>query len=371
MPITISGNKIITRGSHSNNKILLKNGKVYMSKLETSINSEDLGGITYSELDILCRLNHPNIIHAEGLLFDRFGVILPMGQVVTKSDFSSNPFKYLRSLLLALNYLHENGILYLDLHIGRLVEIDGEIVLTGFTLSKQDKYSSNDGELYPFTSPPEQEVSYVTDVWSIGILILRYFDSTVESLESQTLKLLTQVLLNPDHTKRPTCRQLLGSRFFNEYPKISIYVPDVYDVSPEDSIIGQLKDLERYVKETIPNEDVEILFLSLDIYYRYAGWEGGKDVDTDVMLTCVNMALATITSRVLTTSEYQLQVLSRLNGSINTNVLYRNAETLNDLNELYKIFFENPLELSHFVSKEDLVIEKPRITIEEFLTNIS
>lgn len=348
----VEGGRLVTRGSSDNIKRVKKNKSFYIAKM----NDQTLGGITWTELDIVTRLHHPNIIHAKSITTDPFAIIYPVGEEIV--DFRSKPFEYLRYALRALEFLHENGIVYLDMRIGRLIKVDGEVKLTGFTLSAQSPsaLSEVDRNLIP-EDPPETDLSKNSDVWGLGMMVLRYYKTdSIEDLPIKALQLLVSLMTRT--TDRPSVRKILGMRFFNESPIFSIYIPPLYQVTPKKSIRSGLLEVDKFVRDTLPDEDVQVLFLALDLYYRC----GKSDIPT-----ITSVALSTLTGKSIDHDpSNETHIITQTKGQINVDLLYRSSRDEDDLRANYKIFFDHDvLRLSH-IEPTIAFTEQPQILIRDF-----
>lgn len=392
--------EILTRGTFGNVTRVLKKSdprKVYAAK------TQELGmnGITFSELDLVRRLDHPNIIKAVDLLIpsqvclvEDFGYVMPLGQPIDALDFRTHVQSYLGDILSGLCYLHDNGILHFDIKGENIVKVDGRICLIDFTVSNQDHLvqpgSYIDKRILSFVpevSPPETfatsdmiPVSYATDIWAVGMMILRFHGLKVEEsyetwatsfdtrqvdkwVKNKPLALLTKLMMDPDPNNRPTARTLLNSRFFGSRDvKVEIYEPemDVYNVLPDMDVRELMKLQVTLLQNVIPGADVEILFLAMDLFYRYCGL-----VDNDnyryqaALVICSNMALYTITFVITNMWEYarvnfnfaisderifevEMDILSKLGGKINVNAVYRKAKSADQLAAGFGLIYFNP-----------------------------
>jgi len=108
---------------------------------------------------------------------------------------------YIAELLLALEYLHENGVVYRDIKTENiLLNADGHIVLTDFGLSKELSTSARTSTLCgtPVYLPPEmllkQEYGKAVDFWSLGILLYEMLVGDVPFYHDNVQKMFRKIV---------------------------------------------------------------------------------------------------------------------------------------------------------------------------------
>jgi serine/threonine protein kinase len=156
-------------------------------------------GIEYPlELDIMRRLDHPNLMHAEEILsvidpncqeLNGLAIIMPkaqatLGQVIPLEELAMEDRIYIMSeLLKGLAFLHSQNILHLDIKPGNIVLIGDDAKFIDFGLSlKVDKasvgeYTAHDRITLNYRPPenlipPNKVFSEKSDIWSLGIVFL-------------------------------------------------------------------------------------------------------------------------------------------------------------------------------------------------------
>jgi len=108
---------------------------------------------------------------------------------------------YIAELVLALEYLHEKGVIYRDIKTENiLLSADGHIVLTDFGLSKEMTPTSKTSTLCgtPVYLPPEmllkQEYGKAVDFWSLGILMYEMLMGDVPFYHENVQKMFRRIV---------------------------------------------------------------------------------------------------------------------------------------------------------------------------------
>lgn len=187
-------------------------GKVYAMKMLNKQSLIERGEIdhTKSERDILQNVRHPFLmgLHFSFQTPDRLYFVMDFvngGELFyhLQNDqvFDNERAKYYSAeILLALEYLHNDGIIYRDLKPENLLlDIDGHIKMTDFGLSKQGFNDSTD-RTDTFCGTPEylapevllqKEYGKAVDWWSYGSLIFEmltglppFYDEDVQKMYS-------------------------------------------------------------------------------------------------------------------------------------------------------------------------------------------
>ena len=238
-----------------------KNGQISNNE-DKPVNLIDNTDRIMNEIEIMKKLNHPNIISLIDVVENQNSIALVQelalhGTVLFSQKLSSESaiFKFFSQICDALNYLHnEIGIVHRDIKAENiLVDEFGNIKLTDFGLSKSVQKNSmlktRCGS--PLYSSPElikgQEYDEKTDVWSLGILLF-YFstgkfpfhsnnilqllsDITTEDVVfpepcelSLELKNLILKMLEKDPSKRPNIREIMEDPWYLKM-KNEIYEP--------------------------------------------------------------------------------------------------------------------------------------------------
>jgi len=108
---------------------------------------------------------------------------------------------YIAELLLALEYLHQNDVIYRDIKTENiLLSSEGHVVLTDFGLSKELSQSTRTSTLCgtPVYLPPEmllkQEYGKAVDFWSLGVLIYEMLVGDVPFYHNNVQKMFKKIV---------------------------------------------------------------------------------------------------------------------------------------------------------------------------------
>ncbi len=198
--ISIGDNRVeilkkLGEGSYGSVYLIHFNGSRKAIKVISSKSYEGIKSPT--EVDIMTRLKHPNIIRAEGIMVginDRVTMGLIMGlasgdlyHMMTQTSFGlTNRIKTLFDITNGLDFMHKNNFLHLDLKPMNVLIFEKPLTakLTDFGLAQimeNGSYTTHRAELVTITHrPPEVIPGYdiytytrATDVWSLGIIFLQ------------------------------------------------------------------------------------------------------------------------------------------------------------------------------------------------------
>ena len=189
-------------------------GYVYTIKLENGtlaaikvISSEQYGLSSVSEIDIMFRLNHPNLMHGLGLknlnieipvMFDRFvyekslGIIMPlaisnlMDYVITYHQVTSEKTKLFFDIAAGLQFLHSQYILHADIKPENILifpdnktktvrAVIGDFGQAIYADCTDSRYYNRELTTITYRAPElfmGRTYSRKTDVWAFGITIL-------------------------------------------------------------------------------------------------------------------------------------------------------------------------------------------------------
>lgn len=149
----------------------------------------------YNEIDILSQVEHPNVVSANKILFNKDDIclVMPLGQINLKNyikskfnELNDNHKTFLSdSLKRGLDYLHQNFILHLDLHADNIILYQENNVLVpkiaDFGLSKYGLGPYEKESINFKLAPPEvlltliekstPEVGPEFDNWYLGSVI--------------------------------------------------------------------------------------------------------------------------------------------------------------------------------------------------------
>lgn len=226
-----SGKKIGRGGYSSASLVKDSKGKAWAMKIPTRV--EPL------EVDILCRLEHPNLLHAHDLVYSECGVemgyILPLspGNLYTLMNKINFPLsKLMKEVGSGLEFLHSQGITHGDLRLHNILVYEDKFVVGDFGMAQY--------QVRRYLVGPEAYIAPETfmrglkgksiDVWLFGILCLEYalkkdwdlhLDDSVEEqilsnvprqlasrIKDPSLKSIVMDCLNLDPRKRPTMKEV-------------------------------------------------------------------------------------------------------------------------------------------------------------------
>jgi len=221
--------KLISRGEYGKVFRLQEGNNIFAVKDYVDLN----GCIDLIEIDIMSRLNHPNI--TSGTLLMRDGkpslkMKLADGSLDKVSQGNTDKkLKLFRDILSGVQFLHKNNILHLDLKPNNILIYDDTAKITDFGLAltfdrcaQVKRYCHKrvtDGYRAPEITGDQKVYSYskANDVWSLGIIFIdmftkgiklsdkdkEYNDNVVESalhnLEKDIIEMVKRMLdLNPN-----------------------------------------------------------------------------------------------------------------------------------------------------------------------------
>ncbi|MCO5568695.1 hypothetical protein L7F22_022394 [Adiantum nelumboides] len=169
----------------------LEDGSFFAVKIS---NTEDTSLEIQQEIDVLSKLEHPNIVRYLGSSIKDgplciFLELMQMGSLATllkkyKRLEDITVRSYTRQILLGLAYLHENKTMHRDIKCANiLVDVNGRVKLSDFGGAKQmgeSLFSSVKGTpLYmapEVLTPNGKCYSFSADIWSLGCTILEMAD---------------------------------------------------------------------------------------------------------------------------------------------------------------------------------------------------
>ena len=241
------------------------------------------------EVDIMYKINHPNVVHLYSHFEDEKYCYLVMEHIKNGNLYSymqsqknkmidaETTAKFIADLISALYYLHnmEPNIIHRDIKPENcLIAENGELKLgdfggSNYYFDNQERYTKCGTYLY---HSPEMLLwkGYDTrvDIWAIGVLIFELlngyppFQAGPGTLEDSIINLrikwpekmnliaknlISQILkLDPNH--RPTLKEIAKHKF------ISTYVPDAENKLMKPSPI---KELPFIISKSIPNENTK------------------------------------------------------------------------------------------------------------------
>jgi len=158
------------------------------------------------EVALLKNFNHPNIViyHKSVNVSDELWIIMEylhggtLSEATRVHDFSERHTAYItREILRGIHYLHELNFVHRDLKSGNvMLDINGAVKLIDFGLCASFKEGPRKRMLgSPFWISPEmikqEEHSYPTDIWSLGVLVLELYTTRPPLYESGIKCMLT------------------------------------------------------------------------------------------------------------------------------------------------------------------------------------
>jgi len=128
---------------------------------------------------------------------------------------------YIAELTLALQYLHENDVIYRDIKTENiLLSSEGHVVLTDFGLSKELSQTTRTSTLCgtPVYLPPEmllkQEYGKAIDFWSLGILLYEMLVGDVpfyhDNVQKMFRKIVQEDVVFPEAIEGTTAAELIS-----------------------------------------------------------------------------------------------------------------------------------------------------------------
>jgi len=156
----------------------------------------DEGIISPIELDIMARLQHPNVIWLEDILtganskLQGYGILMPLAEG-TLDGFGSTPscdwrvkLNWLHQVAQGLAFLHENGILHLDVKGSNVLIREGKAMIADFGLSIYVDDVRRGRTITTMRVSPDHRAPEIlfpsstylytekVDIWSLGIMAL-------------------------------------------------------------------------------------------------------------------------------------------------------------------------------------------------------
>jgi len=297
---------------------------------------EIFGLDSLNEIDILSRVNHPYIIHAAKILtshnckIDGLAIVLPLADR-TIFDIIRDPLMttesklpILYNLATALDFLHNSGILHLDIKSSNAVLQENHPYLIDFGLSMivddvvTGKYNHSVRVTIDHRAPEilagGRIYNGAVDVWAFGIMMLYvlsgrgiyYVDfATIKDKEFHDIVVATfsnpknlenlligirpkykdlcldffSKVLRIDPLQRLTSHEICQHPLFDEFRHpvtANLIVPNIpYDYAPDHRDI--LKLLIHWAKSLYNNSRAELLFLAIDLFNRMASFYKNRE----------------------------------------------------------------------------------------------
>jgi serine/threonine protein kinase len=178
---------------------------IIMGEQNGELSSDAMMGLSagnMSELSLLARLTHPNIIRMEEAMYDASQHTLEMVLELADTDLRGQIRAWWRAsntasqqqqqqqhmirvaydIFCGLNYLHQNGILHLDIKPENVLLLHGRAKLADFGLSEREDGSREEGHgkvTWQYRSPELQcklgRYDVSADIWSVGVVLMKMF----------------------------------------------------------------------------------------------------------------------------------------------------------------------------------------------------
>lgn len=157
----------------------------------TAVNTDDARMQLIEEIDVMCQLDHPNIVRLEEIYESNSVIYLVVelcrgGELFDgldkQEDFhysEENSAEILKQIISAVSYLHSQGIVHRDLKLENFLfstnSPDSKLKMIDFGLSKHFKYDDVHSEKVgtPYTVAPEVikgKYDARCDIWAIGVI---------------------------------------------------------------------------------------------------------------------------------------------------------------------------------------------------------
>ena len=389
-----------------------------------SYNTNGLDGL--EEIDILSRVHHPYIIHASKVItihncqIDGLAIVLPLAER-TLYDIIRDPYMttenklpILYKLAAAMNFMHQNGILHLDIKSSNVVLqgiTENHPYFIDFGLSmivdnaQTGKYSRTTRVTIDHRAPEILAGGFVynaaVDIWAFGIMMLYIIsgrnlfnvdfnkitnaeflrillvmfsdDLSIRNLligvrdkyQALCLDFFTSVL-QIDPTKRLTSQQICNHPLFDEFRQPVVGIVDVppipYDYSPDHRDI--IKLLIHWAQELYGRNRAEMLFLAVDLFNRTASFYKQREPIDRMTLaaTCLWVASKLTDDPLIPLTIYTPSLNKMVPNIISANILNTETEIIHllggilDVSNLYRSCTNNEelrLSLSNIILSRD------------------
>lgn len=363
---------------------------VYRAKSgeETVALKQPFKGDPTVEIDVLCRLRHPNMIYAKELIdlklcgANGIGYVLPLATIDMGSAILNNIYplqlfnKHFRQIIGAVSFLNSQNIFHLDLKLNNILLVGDlencDAVLTDFGFSRYTRDVKIGFEITRETyskmglTPREYRKGYdkypfnvATEIGMLGeaFYSVIYYSRQVGKPTNFNIDLIEQWIdkMAGDPDIRPSYSKILRSLnmiqvqgYINEPPRM----PEIINPNVIDSINSIIGFFTRYLSNNL----VERLFLAIDIGYRASGLLiNNPDKDglfpIAVIIMVLNMfspeeATRLISDKLQFTNINELDkmrdnIILFLGGIIYRRYLYHGAADRNQLLMAYKYVVSN------------------------------
>lgn len=278
-------------------------GKVFLSSFDNrkyaeKIFKDQFDEIIINALAIQSFSKHKNIMSIERIFFlrDKIRIIMPLCHTDLENYLQENTCdlferkKITFQVLEALGYLHNHGIMHLDIKPKNiLLNNELKVYVTDFDLSHFETIRQEKGNIEVVTAPyraPELHIKkdsfydFKVDLWSLGVIFLYNFHAVslnripgnyyykdpipgdiYEEITMPYEKDLIQLLLKEDPKDRISAKDALKHPFFEEHSKIKVLEKSTLDLMLERDF--SLKDIDEIKFENFGTSNNEKTFQNI------------------------------------------------------------------------------------------------------------
>lgn len=221
------------------------------------------------EAELLCSLDHPNIVKFLNYVETPEGVFLIMEYVkgITLEDYinkknglivESKAYPMIKEILDAFAYAHSKGIIHRDIKPSNIfIQDDGHVKIMDFGIAQIVSETKNTGEGRTMGTPaymsPEQiygkEIDQRSDIYSLGVLIHHMLTGRAPYDSTK---------LTPQEIKRKVVKDPMP-KMIEYYPYVSDKIQKVVDKATEkvpEARYGSCDDMREAVKKAIAPDPI-------------------------------------------------------------------------------------------------------------------
>lgn len=344
-----------------------------------------------NEIDILMRVQHPHIMHAVNVLtkhnseIDGVAIVLPLADrtlfdlLRSPSITTCHKIPIFFKLASALEFLHANNILHLDIKADNVILQNGTPFFIDFGSSmvvddvNKGKCSDQIRGTLDHRAPELLSGSKVynasVDIWAFGIMMLYILSGrgiypvdfsliTEDELSSLAINIFSQpkyfdkFLINVSDRYRPLCKDLLtnilavnpSKRYtasqILQHPLFNECRTNISGKLVDSGVIANfnrdhrdiIKLLIYWAKLTYPDSSAEILFLAVDLFNRVSAYYYDKSAHERMAIsaTCLWVASKMILDKFLSLDSY-LKIICQNAKVTSESVLQYELELIHNL----------------------------------------
>lgn len=284
--------------------------------------------INLTELDILTRLSHPNLIQAS-IKTDPNGVFIlmsPVQHMVVPSKLStSHKLDLAYQVFCLIEFLHQAGYGNPNLSFGNLGLIDNRVVL--LDVSSCIKYPNRILDIHNW----------------VKFLLSLLLNSSITTINQTTVDLLTEYkapivkLINDINTLTSLNMEIIHqSELFNNLNHLE---GGVLNSPTNTTFPSDHRDILKFMwsesKSIYPNQSVELLFLAVNMFKRLDNTKLTPDVRMLYAKSCLDLAFKLLSGKTNTLSLVELEILTLLKGRICCDNLFMAAVNNNELLRMF------------------------------------